>query len=248
MTRSGWLAIACALLACGTAGAQPVVDHYQRGRQLFADKQYAAAIEEFRRALSIAPRPDILYSLAQAQRMIGDCASAIDSYRAFLAGQPTDRLAEYARANIERCERTLRESQPPRPPSAVPPSPAPAPPPPPPATGERPPWYHDTVGDVLIVGGALAGVAGTALWHAGRDTATRVGQSPDYQTFLARSAAASSALTEQRLGVAAMVTGGAAIVAGVIHCVRHTHSARGEPAIGVAWSTGGPLLVGRGSF
>src|SRR6185369_17027180 len=39
------------------------------------------------------------------------CSGAIETYRAFLAGRPGEPLAEYARANIERCEAVLHGSE-----------------------------------------------------------------------------------------------------------------------------------------
>jgi len=201
------------------------------GKQLFARKLYAQALQEFRQALSVSPRPEVLYSMAQSQRMLGDCTSAIDTYRAFLAGQPGEPLAGYARANIERCEqqgKTVGGG----------------------AAGEpsSSPWYRDLVGDVLVGGGIAVGVTGVVVWHAGRSTAQNVAAAPDYQTFLERQAAASSALTQQRIGVAAMIVGGAALVGGIVHYVHHARSSRREVSLGVALTAGGAMVAGHGTF
>lgn len=211
------------------------VDHYEVGKQLFARKLYAQALQEFRQALSSTPRPEVLYSMAQSQRMLGDCASAIDTYRAFLAGQPGEPLAGYARANIERCEQQEKTV------ASVS------------ASGvAREPrssnWYRDIVGDVLVGGGIAVGVTGVVVWHAGRSTAKNLAAAPDYQTFLQRQAAASSALTQQRVGVAAMIVGGAALVGGIVHYVHHARSSRREVSLGVALTAGGAMLAGHGTF
>jgi len=205
------------------------------GKQLFARKLYAQALQEFRQALSVSPRPEVLYSMAQSQRLLGDCASAIDTYRAFLAGQPGEPLAGYARANIERCEQQGK-------PVAGVSSGG--------AAGEpgSSPWYSDLVGDVLVGGGLAVGVTGVVVWHAGRSKAQNVAASPDYQTFLERQAAASSALTQQRIGVAAMIVGGAALVGGIVHYVHHARSSRREVSLGVAPISGGAMLAGHGTF
>lgn len=226
MTR-GWVALMGIALAAATARAEPPrVDHYEAGKRLFLAKRYGEALDEFRRALALAPRPEVLYSIAQAQRLLGDCPSAIETYRAFLAGRPGEPLADYARANIERCE-----AEPHNPP--VVPDPA---------------WYRDGVGDVLVAGGLVAGVVGVVVWHSGRSTASAVGSAPDYQAFLERQSAARSSLNEQRLGVAAMLAGGTAVVAGVIHYIRHSSAARREPALGITLTAGGAMLAGGGTF
>lgn len=226
MTR-GWVALVCIALAAGTARAEPPRgDHYEAGKRLFLAKRYAEALDEFRRALALAPRPEVLYSIAQAQRLLGDCPSAIETYRAFLAGRPGEPLADYARANIERCEAEPRN----------------------PSVAPDLPWYRDGVGDALVGGGLVAGVVGTVVWHSGRSTASAVASASDYRTFLQRQSTASSALTEQRIGVAAMLVGGAAVVAGVIHYIHHTSAARREPALGIAVTAGGAILAGSGTF
>ena len=201
------------------------VDHYQAGKSLFERKRYADAVAEFRLALSVTPRPEVLYSLAQAQRLLGDCASAVDSYRAFLAGRPAEPLAEYARVNIERCEQA--------------------------GGGQRagaPPWYRDVVGDALVGGGIAAGVAGALVWRSGRRAATAVADAPDYQTFLERRAAASSALASQRLGAGAMIAGGVAIIGGVVHYAYHARSPRADAGVAIAVIAGGALIAARGRF
>jgi tetratricopeptide (TPR) repeat protein len=220
------VALVCIALAAATARAEPPrIDHYEAGKRLFLARRYPEALDEFRRALAIAPRPEVLYSIAQTQRLLGDCPSAVETYRAFLAGRPGEPLAEYARANIERCEAE-------HPPRAV--------------AGRA--WYRDGVGDALVAGGLVAGVVGAVVWHSGRSAASAVATAPDYQTFLRRQSAAHSALTEQEIGVVAMLAGGTAVVAGVIHYIGHSGSTRREPALGIALTTGGAMVTGGGTF
>jgi tetratricopeptide (TPR) repeat protein len=203
------------------------VDHYEAGKRLFASKQYAAALEEFRRALSIEPRPEVLYSIAQTERLLGDCASAIETYRAFLAGQPGAPFAQYARLNIERCAEH----------GNAPPEPV-----------ESAPWYRDIAGDALVGGGVTAGVIGTLVWRSGRTAANRLSDAPNYQSFLDRRSAASSAVTKQWLGGGAMIAGGAAVIGGIVHYVYHDRSARRSASLGVAVSADGAVLTGQAAF
>lgn len=246
MTRV--LAIASLILAFGTASlsGRPAhaaprsptvapIDHYEAGKRLFAAKLYVAALEEFRLALAISPRPEVLYSMAQTQRLLGDCASAIETYRAFLASQPDEPFAQYARLNIDRCTLPASSS---------------SPPPPPPESLASDAWYRDAVGDALVGGGVVAGVVGAIVWRSGRQAANRLADAPDYQSFVDRRAAASSAVTKQWGGGSAMVVGGVAIVGGIVHYIyrgRSSSPARG-PALGVAITSGGAMVTGHGAF
>jgi tetratricopeptide (TPR) repeat protein len=252
------VALACTAVLAGAARAEPPRgDHYEMGKRLFAAKRYAEALEEFRRALAVAPRPEVLYSMAQAQRMLGDCPGAVETYRAFLAGQPGEPLAEYARANIERCEAARQGPQRSSPvgsspvgSSPVSSSPAGGSPvggsPAPTAPGRA--WYRDGVGDVLVGTGVVAGVVGAVIWRSGRSTASAVAGAPDYQDFVQRRSAAGSALAEQEIGIAVMLAGGAAIVGGVIHYLHDAGPSSHELALGVAPTAGGAVLSGLGTF
>ena len=213
--------------AVRAAPARPAtVDHYQVGKQLFEQKRYAQALAEFHQALALAPRPEVLYSMAQTERLLGDCERAIDTYRAFLAARPDELLAGYARANIERCEHEVAVAR----------------------DADANAWYRDVVGDLLVGGGLVAGATGALVWRSGRAAATSLAEAPDYQTFVARQSAASSALTEQQLGVAAVIVGGAAIAGGVVHYVRRARASHRESSLGVAVTAGGAMIAGRGTF
>jgi len=211
-------------------GDPAVVDHYELGKREFEQKRYAQALEEFRSALAITPRPEVLYAMAQTQRMLGDCRSAIATYRAFLAGRPAARLAEYARANIERCEHDGELAQRTD-------------------TATQPAWYRDVAGDALVGLGLASGITGALVWSSGRSAATRLAEAPDYQTFVDRQQAAASALTKQRLGVASMIIGGAAILGGLAHYAHDGRRTRTSDAVlTIAPIEGGAMIAGHGRF
>ncbi len=73
-------------------------EHYRRGLAFFRDKNYTAALAEFRRAYEIAPNPQVLYNLGQIQMSLHDAAGALQSYQRYLADSgdsvPSDRRAE----------------------------------------------------------------------------------------------------------------------------------------------------------
>src|SRR5258708_28070188 len=74
------------------------------GLRDFQNHAYDAAIAEFREGYRLQPHPDFLYALAQAERMSGDCAGAVQAYRQFLQTDPPANEAEIAKYNIARCE------------------------------------------------------------------------------------------------------------------------------------------------
>jgi tetratricopeptide (TPR) repeat protein len=78
----------------------------ERGRALHDAGNYAAAITAFTQAYVMAPSPALLFNLAQAYRLQGDCEDAELMYRRYLATNPSPEgraLAEMHLASVERC-------------------------------------------------------------------------------------------------------------------------------------------------
>src|SRR5204862_6239173 len=63
----------------------------EEGLRHFDLGQYADAIRDFKAAYLRAPSPELLYDLAQAYRLSGDCPQAAAMYRRYLATSPTGR-------------------------------------------------------------------------------------------------------------------------------------------------------------
>ena len=78
------------LLVTGVARADDSEAHYDKGKQLYAAKDFVGAVAEFEAARAIDPQPRYVFNLAQAQRMAGRCADAVTSYEAFLATAPVE--------------------------------------------------------------------------------------------------------------------------------------------------------------
>ena len=82
----------------------------ERGRAYHDAGDYAAAITAFTQAYVMAPSPALLFNLAQAYRLQGDCDDAALMYRRYLATNPSPderTLAESHLANVERCVHKL---------------------------------------------------------------------------------------------------------------------------------------------
>lgn len=78
----------------------------ERGRKLHDAGDYANAIAAFTQAYAMAPSPALLFNLAQAYRLQGDCDDAALMYRRYLATDPgleRSALAESQLENMERC-------------------------------------------------------------------------------------------------------------------------------------------------
>ncbi|HEX3764385.1 MAG TPA: tetratricopeptide repeat protein [Kofleriaceae bacterium] len=109
------IAVAAALAlaplpARGDATGEPVPAKARsladRGRAAHAAGDYSAAIAAFTQAYVIAPSPALLFNLAQAYRLQGNCDDAALMYRRYLATNPgveQRALAEAHLASVERC-------------------------------------------------------------------------------------------------------------------------------------------------
>jgi hypothetical protein len=78
----------------------------ERGRASHDSGDYPAAITAFTQAYVMAPSPALLFNLAQAYRLQGDCDDAALMYRRYLATNPSPEgrvLAEMHLASVERC-------------------------------------------------------------------------------------------------------------------------------------------------
>jgi tetratricopeptide (TPR) repeat protein len=77
-----------------------------RGRAFHDAGDYPRAIAAFTQAYVIAPSPALLFNLAQAYRLQGNCDDAALMYRRYLAARPDPEqraLAELHLASVERC-------------------------------------------------------------------------------------------------------------------------------------------------
>jgi hypothetical protein len=78
----------------------------ERGRAFHDAGDYPDAITAFTQAYVIAPSPALLFNLAQAYRLQGNCDDAALMYRRYLSTNPEPdqrALAETHLANVERC-------------------------------------------------------------------------------------------------------------------------------------------------
>lgn len=104
-----------ALLAAATTSAgadtqrgpipQKARDLAERGRALHDAGDYVNAIAAFREAYVLAPSPGLLFNLAQAYRLAGQCDDAAWMYRRFLDTNPTTSQRSLAETHLQAVEK-----------------------------------------------------------------------------------------------------------------------------------------------
>ncbi|HEY4175819.1 MAG TPA: hypothetical protein VGM90_03270 [Kofleriaceae bacterium] len=115
------IAIVVAVLAafCGKSWAAPTAETlYSEGQAAYERTDYAIAIERWQESYRLSKQPALLYNVAQAYRMAGDCVHALSSYRQFTAADPRSErrpLAdEFARELEAQCGQSSLEVAEPR--------------------------------------------------------------------------------------------------------------------------------------
>lgn len=204
------------LAPAARAGDNPNAQaHLAKATAHYNLQEWKAAIDEYRAAYQLDPNPQTLFPIAQAQRMSGDCRSAILSYRAYIRGASASG-AHAAEDLVKECQKTIDEQdraakaalEPPRTPDvkketpATPPSSAPAVKQAPAAPG---PWILDPLGDVLVVVGVGGLAVGGTLLTLGNVAMGGSAAKPDYRAY---DLAVDAASVQQTAGVVALIGGG----------------------------------------
>jgi len=76
----------------------------EEGLRQFANHRYDRAVEAFEASYDIVPLPGLLYDLAQAHRLKGDCKVAHSFYTRFLASAPPEKIRKRAEARLAEME------------------------------------------------------------------------------------------------------------------------------------------------
>jgi hypothetical protein len=208
-----------------------------RGRALHDAGDYASAIIAFTQAYAMAPSPALLFNLAQAYRLQGNCDDAALMYQRYLATDPGPEgrtLAETHLASVERCLHKLALHIPVEPAAGhlvIPAAPAPtvaigAAPPNPSHTAE----LEKNIGVGLTLGGSVA--LATALYYAvqaqnAQDDVTAVyGKGGRGKDVAALDQRGRSAATNARISAA---TGALGIAGGIVMYVIGKHTEQAPP-------------------
>jgi hypothetical protein len=176
--------------------------HRDAGVAAYKAGNYPLAIREFEAAYAQEQDPDLLFSLAQAERLGGKCPSALRHYRMYLDSKPSAQGVDLGWKGIEACL---------------------APPPPPPKPVEKPvivpqpvpadetPWYRDPTNYVITAGGITLGLGVGYMIASGssRDGALDAEFSDRFDNLL------DQATLQRRIGVGALIVGAALVGGGL---------------------------------
>jgi len=189
------VAATIALAVIGVAAparADDAQEHIQKGTRFYNIEDWPNALKEYKEAYAIDPKPELLWSIAQVQRLSGDCRSAIFTYKAYMRGA-SSAGANAAQEFITKCEATIAEQQkavealqtPPKTTTTAPPTVTlrvqQTPPPPPPS--EPRPWALDPLGDVLFIVGVGGLAVGGTFLAVGDSDMSATAQKPTYQQY-----------------------------------------------------------------
>ncbi|MDQ3367731.1 MAG: tetratricopeptide repeat protein [Myxococcota bacterium] len=221
--------------------------HIERATALHGEGNFAAALEELTTAYTLDPRPELLYAIGQVHVQLGNCTQAITFYERFLSTKPAAGPAGAAREAIETCK-----SAPPTPepePAVVAPEPTPEPraPEPQPPIAEQPagpgPWYTDKLGDALVGGGLVLGVASVFFYQGARGKLDDAEAAASYDEHVELVDEAKS----KRTLAAGLAVGGVVLVGAGI--VRYMLRDKGETSrVAVTPTTSGGLITWMGQF
>jgi tetratricopeptide (TPR) repeat protein len=152
---------------------------YETATKHYNLSEFQEALNDYKEAYRLRADPAFLFNIAQCYRQLNDPSAAAKSYRAFLREQPNAKNRAGVEKLIEDMDKAVAEkriTQPPlgtEPPKSegkepgsttanetppeTPPAEKPAP------ETERPPFYTDIVGDVLVGAGIVVVLAGVGL-------------------------------------------------------------------------------------
>jgi hypothetical protein len=109
VTARFWIAlVAMFALLVAPLHADPSADsdeivakqHFVRGKQLAAAKDFSHAYDEFAAGYVVSHRAQFLFNMAECMRVLGDAPRARDLYTRYLAASPDGDLSAAARARV----------------------------------------------------------------------------------------------------------------------------------------------------
>jgi len=243
------LAALCAVPSTAVAGPsakdkKAAKKHIKAATEAHKQEKFDVALTELQAAYALDPQPDMLYAIGQVQVKLGNCPEAIMSYEQFLETTPAPEVADAANEAIRVCRDQLAAQQPAPPPPETNPQPVAPPPPPPPPVAEGKAFYRDVLGDVLVVGGAVAVVTGVSLYVSARGTIDDAEAAP---TYAEQQSLVDDAHSKRMYAVIAGSVGVVAIGVGVWRFTKGRGDAE-KTSVAVVPTTTGGLVTFAGRF
>jgi len=257
MVLAGALVATIASYSSDARSEPSAAEHAKRAQAAYDVQNWAAAIQEFQAAYQADQKPDYLWGLAQTQRLSGDCASAIKTYKAYKRNDGvTGTQSTAAELQITKCEAEIEKKEAEATAArnkAAAAEPAPASPSNAPSSSSSSassspaqrnkadkaddgptPFYTDVFGDVLLAAGVGVGVVGGFFLLKGNSDMSSSSSTPFYRDY---DVAVDSASDKQTLGAILLAGGGVLVGCAVL---RYVLRSNGKPT--TAEHTG--LVVG----
>ena len=194
--------------------------------------EYPAAIADFKEAFRLGDRPELLFNIAQAYRLAGDCVQARTFYKTYLRRVPDAPNADKVRVRIDEpcAEPAPTDVGIPGPPTN--PTPVPRQPPPPVVTHGR--TWRTKAGFAAIGGGALGLGLGVVFAARGSSKASELRDACAIEctSETARSLDDAGAAAN-RHAVIGLVAGGALVATGVVLVILDRPSRETGPSISI---------------
>ena len=97
--------LAAVVALAGVSHADPAADAaMKKGIDLYKTGKYAEAVPHLEKAQKLAPNPNTLFALAQAQRLAGDCITAAKNYHKVIEQVSDMNVAKLVQQNLSLCE------------------------------------------------------------------------------------------------------------------------------------------------
>ena len=245
-----WVLAAVALGGPGVALAAPKSGPakvmFDRGLAAYQRGEYEAASTALGKSYTLEADVETLFAWAQSERQLDHCDKAVGLYRKLLKSHLPAANAEVIRTRLNECKAVLAASKPEPDPTDPDPDEVakPEPPPQPKPRTDDSPWWHDPVGDTLVIAGGIGVGLGIGYLLAASSAAEQrdAANGVDLDKFAHY---ASLADRDGTIGVTALAVGGVALTSGIAWYVLHRHPA--DPAV-TAWLTpngSGVAILGR---
>ena len=209
---------------------------FKQGIEEYKAQKYDAAAATLKQSYELDPKPDVLFALAQAERLGGRCPEAVAHYKKLLETIGDLPTAKVIQNSLALCQQPEAEK-----PKPAEPASRPAPPPPPrpiTKTVVREVRHTDVLATMLATGGMLGLGAGGGLFLASRtsqDAADHARTLDDHERFTRQMG------TERMAAFVAGGTGAVMIGVAVVRWARGGEAKSTE--VTVAPTAGGTMMV-----
>jgi tetratricopeptide (TPR) repeat protein len=95
--------------AADTAQERKAKELYEQGNTHYDLAEYDQAIDLFKQAYALSRRPTLLYNIAQAYRLKGDCEQALQVYKNYLRVDPSSQLRAKVESRIAEMETCVKD-------------------------------------------------------------------------------------------------------------------------------------------